>query len=361
VGAYFNDAGAADAGRAYVYFGGPGADAVADVALTGAAVSDFFGYSVSSAGDVNGDGYADVIVGAFSNDATATDAGAAYLYDFNRYFVLSPNGGETWNVGATKTITWLGAEAADVALSVDGGRSYQPLLPEAAGGSASNSVTIRVPHSPSKFAKIQVAAANAGVGGFDGSDSTFTIQTSVALLALLAAPLPQGGASITWSTDPGPDDLAGYRLERAKGSEVWATVVALTRETAYTDPAGGPGTRYRLFAVNGLGESLLLGETSLRQLKPLAAWPLPYRGGSLTVTFATAGGLGTGGAKTEVSIFDVRGRLVKRLARGAYPQGYNVAMWDGRDDQGRKVGSGIYFLRAISLGEQRTLRLSVLR
>jgi len=66
VGAYRNDAGGIDAGRAYIYFGGPSMDAVADVILTGEGIpSGAFGVSVSMAGDMNGDGYADVIVGAF--------------------------------------------------------------------------------------------------------------------------------------------------------------------------------------------------------------------------------------------------------------------------------------------------------
>ena len=42
---------------------------IADVTLTGAAADDSFGISVSTAGDVNGDGYSDVIVGAYINDA----------------------------------------------------------------------------------------------------------------------------------------------------------------------------------------------------------------------------------------------------------------------------------------------------
>ena len=48
-------------GRAYIYFGGASIDNVADVIMTGEASSEF-GSSVSTAGDVNGDGYADVIV-----------------------------------------------------------------------------------------------------------------------------------------------------------------------------------------------------------------------------------------------------------------------------------------------------------
>ena len=80
VGANSNDAGGINAGRAYIYFGGFSMDNTADVVFTGEAANDFFGSSLSGAGDVNGDGFADAIVGAFYNDARATNAGRAYLY-----------------------------------------------------------------------------------------------------------------------------------------------------------------------------------------------------------------------------------------------------------------------------------------
>ena len=48
--------------------------------LIGEAAGDYFGHSVSSAGDVNGDGFHDVIVGAERNDAGGYLAGRAYLF-----------------------------------------------------------------------------------------------------------------------------------------------------------------------------------------------------------------------------------------------------------------------------------------
>lgn len=53
-------------GRAYVYFGGPdiSPNSTPDGVLAGAAVGDSFGESVASAGDFDGDGYADLAIGA---------------------------------------------------------------------------------------------------------------------------------------------------------------------------------------------------------------------------------------------------------------------------------------------------------
>ncbi|HEV8323216.1 MAG TPA: VCBS repeat-containing protein [Myxococcota bacterium] len=82
VGAYFNDAAASNAGAAYLYFGGPGTsfDAMSDGTLLGVAAVDVFGYSVDGAGDVNNDGFSDVIVGARQNDFGGAEAGRAYVF-----------------------------------------------------------------------------------------------------------------------------------------------------------------------------------------------------------------------------------------------------------------------------------------
>lgn len=77
VGAYQNSSSAPFAGRAYVYFTGASTDSTADIVLTGGATDHWFGADVSSAGDMNGDGLDDLIVGASGFD---TWRGRAFLF-----------------------------------------------------------------------------------------------------------------------------------------------------------------------------------------------------------------------------------------------------------------------------------------
>lgn len=65
-------------GNAYIFFGGAAMNNSADITMTGETTNDLFGYSVSSAGDVNGDGYSDVFVGAPYGYVSLT--GRAYLF-----------------------------------------------------------------------------------------------------------------------------------------------------------------------------------------------------------------------------------------------------------------------------------------
>ncbi|MBI3607684.1 MAG: FG-GAP repeat protein [Nitrospirae bacterium] len=83
-----------DAGRAYVFYGGPwlvgvGADQ-ADVIFTGTATGDEFGTAVAGAGDTNGDGFADLVVGAPLRDEAGAESGSAYWYFGNASPSTSP-------------------------------------------------------------------------------------------------------------------------------------------------------------------------------------------------------------------------------------------------------------------------------
>ena len=85
VGVPFYDTGAISAGAAFVFAGSPtgiasGSPAIAKTELLSHQTDSFFGKSVAGAGDVDGDGYADVIVGAPGYMSGAIEAGAAFVF-----------------------------------------------------------------------------------------------------------------------------------------------------------------------------------------------------------------------------------------------------------------------------------------
>ena len=99
VGAYYASPGTDYAGAAYVVFGGEFEEGTATVnladldrtngfAITGETEEGYLGMTVASAGDVNGDGFDDVVLaerGAFDSE-TLTYSGSAYVIfgdDFN--------------------------------------------------------------------------------------------------------------------------------------------------------------------------------------------------------------------------------------------------------------------------------------
>lgn len=81
VGAYNSDVAGTDAGAVYVVLGddSPAASLSAYASLTGENAGDFAGYSVGTAGDVDGDGLKDILVGSYKNDDNGTYAGKIYL------------------------------------------------------------------------------------------------------------------------------------------------------------------------------------------------------------------------------------------------------------------------------------------
>jgi len=71
-------------------------------------------------------------------------------------------------------------------------------------------------------------------------------------------------------------------------------------------------------------------------------------------------GLSTGGA-AQITLYDARGRLVRSLLSGPLPAGERQVAWDGRDDRGRAVVPGLYFVRLSTPQGSATHKLAVLR
>ena len=65
-------------------------------------------------------------------------------------------------------------------------------------------------------------------------------------------------------------------------------------------------------------------------------------------------------AAVRLRLFDVAGRPVRTLVRDAQA-GRNAVTWDGTDDAGRPVGTGIYVYRLEAPGFTAARRLALVR
>ncbi|RJF98509.1 Ig-like domain-containing protein [Noviherbaspirillum saxi] len=174
MGARFPDVNGVDSGASYVLFGkASGFASSIDLSsldgsngfrLAGAAGYDQSGFSVSGAGDVNGDGFADLLVGAF---AAGSFAGAGYLVfgkasGFASNFNLS-------DLTGSNGFRVAGAAAGDIAgVSVSGagdvnGDGFDDLLVGASGVAGSTGSSYLV------FGKSSGFASNINVASLDGS------------------------------------------------------------------------------------------------------------------------------------------------------------------------------------------------
>ena len=85
IGAFGNDEGGANAGQTYLILGGNIGWTMdidlsnADASFIGENPGDYAGWSVAGAGDVNGDIYGDILIGAVGNDDNGQGAGQTYL------------------------------------------------------------------------------------------------------------------------------------------------------------------------------------------------------------------------------------------------------------------------------------------
>lgn len=66
-------------------------------------------------------------------------------------------------------------------------------------------------------------------------------------------------------------------------------------------------------------------------------------------------------ADVDLRVFDVRGQLVSELVHGPHSPGQYVVQWYGKDQQGARVASGVYFVKFQAGGQEDTRRLVMVK
>jgi hypothetical protein len=89
------------------------------------------------------------------------------------------------------------------------------------------------------------------------------------------------------------------------------------------------------------------------------AFPNPFNP-STTIRFVVPGERGAA-RPVELAIYDVEGRLVRKLVDGPFGTGEQAVRWDGRTEAGGRAASGAYFMKLEVAGEARTGKLTLLQ
>lgn len=132
------------------------------------------------------------------------------------------------------------------------------------------------------------------------------------------------------------------------GSVYWA---GKDRVLADFDLAGAPGGSYDVVIYNPGGASSALIDAFEIESGPTAAGDLPNRfalrpnypnpfNPSTTIRYELASR-----ANVELRVYDVSGALVRTLVNESKAAGSYSLEWNGRDDRGTAVSSGVYFYR----------------
>jgi hypothetical protein len=241
----------------------------------------------------------------------------------------------------------------DILLSVDGGSTFSLLKDDY----AVNDAAVRVPHTPTRFALLRVSRSSPK--SIAESDSFFTINATIAL-AKFDATSGEGGTHLSWETRPGPEADIRYRVERSTAGTSFLSIADALDRGEFIDSSPVKASRYRLIAINGLGEEYVMGETSVTGAlgadRNLAAYPNPA-GGPVHILYRIPFE-----QPVDLAVYDASGRKIRSLVSGREPVGVRTVAWDRRDEAGRDVAAGTYFARLISGdGFQATERITIIR
>src|SRR5262249_55370277 len=116
-----------------------------------------------------------------------------------------------------------------------------------------------------------------------------------------------------------------------------------------------PNLAYEVTGIRCTAEPVAVNVGGAHRLMLAQSAPNPFTR-SCTIGFSTPV---TGPA--NLRIYNVAGRLVRTLVSGVLEAGAHQRVWDGRDESGALVGSGVYFYRLMTVSGERSQRAVFVR
>ena len=314
------------AGYARVFKGVPGGMPVLDGGASGAEDGANCGFSVASAGDCNGDGFSDVVIGVPGHSNGGPWAGLANIH-FGNYPFSSPTQGLTLLPRQQRT----GGEPLDFLGMSDSATEFRLACNGRSPGGRSR-IWLEWNAAP---LGTEFGSSNDGASGWldtgeVGSGGSVTPMST--LVSNLSGTLPYrwrvrvASNSIYFPHSPWlklPQQVPSLATVR-----IAAQPVAVEEDDTQIGPAGA---------------ALLFARPNPIRTTARIVFRVPE---AQTV---------------RLSVFDAAGRWVDDLLRGRVEAGEHAVVWDTRDSRGRPVGSGIFYGRLNGTDGERSIRLLVVR
>lgn len=173
-----------------------------------------------------------------------------------------------------------------------------------------------------------------------------------------------GGVRVTTTFDGAlPADLR-LKVERSAAGGAWELVADGLRadgsrlELTDAEAPAGVELRYRV-SGGGLVVESATERAPARQVQLLGNFPNPFNPAT-SIRFEIPGTAGSQ-VPTRLELFDLAGRLVRTLVAEPLAPGVHTVEWDGKDASGGSVASGSYFARLSAAGQQRGLKMTLLK
>jgi hypothetical protein len=310
---YYFDNGEGNEGRALVYHGSAtGLAATPAWSAEGNQIAAYFGNSVGTAGDVNGDGFSDVIVGAYLHDNGQANEGRAYVYHGSA-------------VGLATTPAWF-AE----------GDQFAVYYGTSVGGAGDV--------NGDGFSDVIVGSFMYG-NGQPNEGRVFVYAGSATGLATAA----------DWTAESDHFDaqfgISAGTAGDVNGDDLSDVIVGAPQ---FSDPEFHEG---RAYVYHGDGASTGVAENPA----PTARFRLESYGPN---PFATATRLAytlPESGPMRLAIYDIGGREVALVAEGVADAGFHHETWDGRTALGTQLPAGVYFARFEFAGSVAAVKIVLAR
>jgi hypothetical protein len=295
--------------------------------------------------------------------------------------VASPDGGESYGVGAEVPVTWsmedtcVGVDSTQVRVSLDGGGNWL-LIGTVSAPDTTTSWTAPATPQDSCLVRVDVFS-HGGATASDVSDALFTVgDVTTPTVAVLA---PNGGESFiglaevqieaTLGDDVGVDSVCVAYTLNDGASWIGVACGVLSFPYAWTAPdVVSDSCRVRvqvwdavlntavdlsdsLFSISSIS-AVPPGLAGIRRPVLLQNFPNPMRASSTQFAFYLPEEM-----PVSLRIYDLSGRAVRTVMSGSAAAGYHELAWNGTDDGGRQVGHGIYFYVLETPGKREARKL----